>query len=266
MARTSSFRRGGDSSSPHTRPPLPPPSSGSEQSVETEWKEIGCHTAKCDMCNTRNGTGMSRCEGCGWQACYRCILANGCSRTHRGNGRVHTGAIDHTLIARMRRGRVSVKREGGDAGGEQCAGQLRGESREPTKMKGEESSSKTSSSADDEILSAARNFLAFSIEAVGLAIREDGLDREHLAGVAAPRDEDVAKFVNMTSRELHDYAQQQASHALQAYLERRARETDAQGIVTFSMAQENVDEDTTSSNKARRAESKRAGRYDSQLL
>ncbi|KAF4208336.1 hypothetical protein CNMCM6805_005030 [Aspergillus fumigatiaffinis] len=234
MARTSSVRRRRDPSPHHSRPPPPPPppSAASEQSVETEWKEIACHTAKCDMCNTRNGTGMSRCEGCGWQACYRCILANGCSRTHRGNGRVHTGTIDQTLIVQMRRGRVSVKREEGDAG------QLkRRQSSNLKKMKNEESSSKIPSSADDEVLNAARNFLAFSIEAIGLAIREDGVDREHSPGGAAPRDEDVANFMSMTSRELHDYAQQQASHALQAYLERRASETDAQEIGTFSMTQ-----------------------------
>jgi hypothetical protein len=118
----------------------------------------------------------------------------------------------------MRRGRVSVKREEGDAG------QLRrGQASNRKKTKNEESSSKMPSSADDEVLNAARNFLAFSIEAIGLAIREDGLDREHSPGGAAPRDQDVADFMSMTSRELHDYAQQQASHALQAYLERRDR-------------------------------------------
>ncbi|KAF7165417.1 hypothetical protein CNMCM5623_009582 [Aspergillus felis] len=255
MERTSSVRCRRDPSPHHPRPPHPLPSTASEQSVETEWKEIACHTAKCDMCNTRNGTGMSRCEGCGWQACYRCILANGCSRMHRGNGRVHTGAIDQTLIARMRRGRVSVKRDEGDAG------QLRrGQSSNRKKTKNEESSSKIPSSADDEVLNAARNFLAFSIEAIGLAIREDGLDREHSPGGAAPRDEEVANFMSMTSRELHDYAQQQASHALQAYLERRARETDAQEIGTFSVAQASVDE-TTSSDKTQRAGRMPAGQY-----
>lgn len=146
----------------------------------------------------------------------------------------------------MRRGRVSVKREEGDAG------QLRRrQSSNLKKMKNEEYSSKISSSAGDEILNAARNFLAFSIEAIGLAIREDGLDRDHSPGVAAPRDEEVANFISMTTRELHDYAQQQASHALQAYLERRARETDTQDIGTFSVTQGNVDE-TTLSDKTQR--------------
>ncbi|EAW15987.1 uncharacterized protein NFIA_053330 [Aspergillus fischeri NRRL 181] len=244
MARTSSVRRRRDPPRRQSRAPSPPPppSTASEQSVETEWKEIACHTAKCDMCNTRNGTGMSRCEGCGWQACYKCILANGCSRTHRGNGRVHTGAIDQTLIARMRRGRATVKREADDAG------QLRRQSSNLKRMKKEESSSKIPSAADDEVLNAARNFLAFSIEAIGLAIQEDGFDREHSPGGAAHRDEDVANFMSMTSRELHDYAQQQASHALQAYLERRARETDAPEIGTFSGTQANVDETTSSEN------------------
>ncbi|OXN25011.1 hypothetical protein CDV57_05681 [Aspergillus fumigatus] len=239
MGRTSSVRRRRDPPPLHSRAPpsSPPPSTASEQSVETEWKEIACHTAKCDMCNTRNGTGMSRCEGCGWQACYKCILANGPSRTHRGNGRVHTGAIDQVLVARMRRGRVTVKREEDDAG------QLkRRKSSNLKRMKKEESSSKIPSAADDEVLIAARNVFAFSIEAIGLAIQEDGLVREHSPGGATHRDQDVANFTSMTSRELHNYAQQQASHALQTYLERRARKTDAPEIGTFSVTQANVDE------------------------
>lgn len=155
---------------------------------------------------------------------------------------------------------MSVKKEENDAG------QLRRkQSRNLKKEESEsesESPAKISSSADDEVLNAARNFLAFSIEAVGLAIREDGLDRERSLGVPASRVEDVANFMNMTSRELHDYAQQQANHALQAYLERRARETDAQEIGAFSVSQANVDE-TASSDKTQRAGCKQVGRHGS---
>lgn len=156
---------------------------------------------------------------------------------------------------------MSVKKEENDSG------QLRRrQSRNLKKMTNEEtesdSSSAISSSADDEVLNAARNFLAFSIEAVGLAIREEGLDRDRSSGVVAPRDEDVAKFMSMTSRELHDYAQQQASHVLQAYLERRAREADAQETGIFSMTQANVDE-TSSSDKTQRAGRKQTGGYGS---
>ncbi|KAE8135808.1 hypothetical protein BDV38DRAFT_294247 [Aspergillus pseudotamarii] len=56
-----------------------------------EFEELATHTAKCDICNKRNSSGMSRCLTCGWQTCYPCTIARGYFRTHHVNGNIHTG-------------------------------------------------------------------------------------------------------------------------------------------------------------------------------
>jgi hypothetical protein len=64
-----------------------------------EFEELTTHTAKCDLCNSRNATGMSRCLICGWQSCHACTIASGCFRTHHINGNIHTGPINKEGLA-----------------------------------------------------------------------------------------------------------------------------------------------------------------------
>ncbi|KAE8351643.1 hypothetical protein BDV28DRAFT_162258 [Aspergillus coremiiformis] len=59
--------------------------------IPCEFEELATHTAKCDICNKRNTSGMSRCLTCGWQTCNPCTIARGCFRTHHVNGNIHTG-------------------------------------------------------------------------------------------------------------------------------------------------------------------------------
>ncbi|KAE8392189.1 hypothetical protein BDV23DRAFT_181833 [Aspergillus alliaceus] len=59
--------------------------------VLCEFEELATHTAKCDVCNKRNTSGMSRCLTCGWQTCNPCTIARGYFRTHHVNGNIHTG-------------------------------------------------------------------------------------------------------------------------------------------------------------------------------
>ncbi|KAE8419088.1 hypothetical protein BDV36DRAFT_294545 [Aspergillus pseudocaelatus] len=70
--------------------PSPMPVMGKEV-ILCEFEELTTHTAKCDVCNKRNSSGMSRCLTCGWQTCYPCTIARGYFRTHHVNGNIHTG-------------------------------------------------------------------------------------------------------------------------------------------------------------------------------
>ena len=69
---------------------FPMPVMGKEV-ILCEFRELATHTAKCDVCNKRNSSGMSRCLTCGWQTCYPCTIARGYFRTHHVNGNIHTG-------------------------------------------------------------------------------------------------------------------------------------------------------------------------------
>lgn len=66
--------------------------------IHTKFEVVAAHTAKCDLCNTRNDSGMSRCQSCGWQSCYACTISNGCTRTHNAGSRTHTGPIGNALL------------------------------------------------------------------------------------------------------------------------------------------------------------------------
>lgn len=66
--------------------------------THTQFEEVTAHTAKCDLCNARNDSGMSRCLSCGWQSCHACTINNGCARTHNAGSRVHTCPIDRTQL------------------------------------------------------------------------------------------------------------------------------------------------------------------------
>lgn len=63
-----------------------------------QFELVTAHTAKCDLCNARNDSGMSRCSSCGWQSCHACTIKNGCTRTHNAGSRVHTGPIDQSEL------------------------------------------------------------------------------------------------------------------------------------------------------------------------
>ncbi|KNG82532.1 hypothetical protein ANOM_009663 [Aspergillus nomiae NRRL 13137] len=69
---------------------FPMPVMGKEV-ILCEFEELATHTAKCDICNKRNSSGMSRCLTCGWQTCNPCTIARGYFRTHHVNGNIHTG-------------------------------------------------------------------------------------------------------------------------------------------------------------------------------
>lgn len=99
--------------------------------IRMDFEPVTAHTAKCDLCNSRNDSGMSRCTSCGWQSCHACTIANGCTRTHNAGSRVHTGPIEKSKLLSMAassssRGRVGKrvraqprrKREGDEGEGE----------------------------------------------------------------------------------------------------------------------------------------------------
>lgn len=86
-------------------PPATPPPAASTTTApiqasltRTQFEPVTAHTAKCDLCNTRNDSGMSRCSSCGWQSCHACTIKNGCTRTHNAGSRVHTGPIDQNEL------------------------------------------------------------------------------------------------------------------------------------------------------------------------
>ena len=66
--------------------------------TQTQFEPVTAHTAKCDLCNARNDSGMSRCSSCGWQSCHACTIKNNCTRTHNAGSRVHTGPIDRNKL------------------------------------------------------------------------------------------------------------------------------------------------------------------------
>ncbi|BAE57402.1 hypothetical protein F9C07_1234385 [Aspergillus flavus] len=70
--------------------PFAMPAMGKEV-ILCEFEELATHTAKCDICNKHNYSGMSRCLTCGWQTCNPCTIARGYFRTHHVNGNIHTG-------------------------------------------------------------------------------------------------------------------------------------------------------------------------------
>lgn len=80
--------------------------------VHTKFEAVAAHTAKCDLCNTRNDSGMSRCQSCGWQSCHACTISNGRTRTHQAGSRTHTGPIDRGLLVSSPKGKGKKKSQG----------------------------------------------------------------------------------------------------------------------------------------------------------
>ncbi|PYH92701.1 hypothetical protein BO71DRAFT_18270 [Aspergillus ellipticus CBS 707.79] len=66
--------------------------------IVTEFVDILAYTAKCDVCNNNNKTGLTRCEPCGWQSCHECTISNGCNRSHRASGDKHIAPIDRSQL------------------------------------------------------------------------------------------------------------------------------------------------------------------------
>ena len=91
---TTAASNSSNSSSSDTTKPLQP----GILETQTRFESVAAHTAKCDLCNSRNDAGMSRCLSCGWQSCHGCTLKNGCTRTHKAGSRVHTGPIDSSQL------------------------------------------------------------------------------------------------------------------------------------------------------------------------
>ncbi|RAH74469.1 uncharacterized protein BO66DRAFT_425472 [Aspergillus aculeatinus CBS 121060] len=68
--------------------PSPP---GSE--VVTVFDDQPARTAKCDVCDGRNTSGMSRCTVCKWQCCHNCTIRKGLRRSHIAGNVVHVAPI-----------------------------------------------------------------------------------------------------------------------------------------------------------------------------
>ncbi|EAW06491.1 uncharacterized protein ACLA_081810 [Aspergillus clavatus NRRL 1] len=232
------------------------------QPVAVKFHEIDAHTAKCDLCNTRNASGMSRCDACGWQACYKCLLDNGCDRTHTGNGRVHTGTIDPKDIARQigrrRRGRGGVRKgeeedyDDGEVVKEsgRLKRRLLGRSKDgkggdtsPLSSQGCISANENSPTSD-KALDAARDLLAFSIEAWSLAVQEDARNGRHSTALGA---DDVV--MGMNGQQLHEYAQCAADLAVQQYLHSKPNQK-RQAEYTLSPSENNGEGSSETSKSA----------------
>lgn len=62
----------------------------------TKFEDISAHTAKCDTCNQRNSTGMTRCVSCGWQLCQGCRQKRGGDLSHKTFSAEHIEARSHS--------------------------------------------------------------------------------------------------------------------------------------------------------------------------
>ncbi|PWY78290.1 hypothetical protein BO70DRAFT_408351 [Aspergillus heteromorphus CBS 117.55] len=80
---------------PELAPPEPEPE---PKTIQTTFVDVPAHTAKCDLCNNRNVTGMSRCLSCGWQSCHKCTERTGYTRSHRAGGDLHEAPIDASQL------------------------------------------------------------------------------------------------------------------------------------------------------------------------
>ncbi|BCR92648.1 uncharacterized protein ACHE_80548A [Aspergillus chevalieri] len=90
-----------------SRPQTPPQEASSSTPViapasapviHTKFEAVAAHTAKCDLCNTSNDSGMSRCQSCGWQSCHACKISTGCTRMHNYGSRTHANPIDRVPL------------------------------------------------------------------------------------------------------------------------------------------------------------------------
>ncbi|OGM50452.1 hypothetical protein ABOM_000934, partial [Aspergillus bombycis] len=91
--------------------PFPTPLMGKEV-ILCEFEELATHTAKCDICNNRNSSGMSRCLTCGWQTCNSCTIARGYFRTHHVNGNIHTGPTSQNDLDAAAEELLKTKKKG----------------------------------------------------------------------------------------------------------------------------------------------------------
>lgn len=80
--------------------------------IHTKFEAVAAHTAKYDLCNTCNDSGMSHCQSCGWQSCHACTINNGCTRTHNAGSRTHTGPIEHDLLVSLPKGKGKKTSQG----------------------------------------------------------------------------------------------------------------------------------------------------------
>lgn len=116
--------------------------------IRTQFEQVTAHTAKCDLCNARNDSGMSRCSSCGWQSCHTCTIKNGCTRTHNAGSRVHTGPIHQNELFqsktspkdKKKRGKCSSKVTKNQKGSVRCRS---GRGREPAQTPRTQSQART---------------------------------------------------------------------------------------------------------------------------
>ncbi|CAG8417772.1 unnamed protein product [Penicillium salamii] len=66
--------------------------------ISVQFTEVAAHTAKCDECNKRNQSGMSRCKHCGWQICNQCKNDRGGDQSHASFGAVHVPEIGGDVL------------------------------------------------------------------------------------------------------------------------------------------------------------------------
>lgn len=259
--------------------------------TQTQFEVITAHTAKCDLCNNRNDSGMSRCLSCGWQSCHACTLLNGCTRTHNAGSRLHTGPVDRRQLVSgedASRGRKRVKglgrgsgtRAGNGNGNRDRRGAGTGVTRRSARQRGrghgyrreerrqeqnqgqahgrsgssptanpnttptppssnpphEDSfcTASASASADEELsetekmLQGARNIYAFTIEAHGLWAHKQRQKHQSQRQVSLPDPEsscgESAWWQQLVGvRDLHSYAQEEATRALEVYRRQETR-------------------------------------------
>ncbi|CAG7941646.1 unnamed protein product [Penicillium salamii] len=66
--------------------------------ISVQFTEVAAHTAKCDECNKRNQSGMSRCKHCGWQICNQCKNDRGGDQSHASFGAIHVPEIGGDVL------------------------------------------------------------------------------------------------------------------------------------------------------------------------
>ena len=102
VVSTNGTENGNDTNVPRTPPQvITTTTTTTTTPIRMDFEPVTAHTAKCDLCNSRNDSGMSRCTSCGWQSCHACTIANGCTRTHNAGIRVHTGPIEKSKLLSM---------------------------------------------------------------------------------------------------------------------------------------------------------------------
>ncbi|RAL16367.1 uncharacterized protein BO97DRAFT_455889 [Aspergillus homomorphus CBS 101889] len=77
----------------------------------TQFVDQPARAARCELCNGRNESGMSRCTACPWQCCHGCTVKEGYLREHVWLGEVHIGPITRDELLGSGAGKVTPKKK-----------------------------------------------------------------------------------------------------------------------------------------------------------